>query len=51
MEFHENPFNGIRDIAEDVLCTASKVPFMNDDLDQNYRCCRPLGLSARYGVS
>jgi hypothetical protein len=21
------------------------------DLDQSYRCCRPLGLSARYGVS
>jgi len=30
MEFHENPFSGKRDIAKEVLCSASKVPFMDD---------------------
>lgn len=30
IEFHENPFNEEGDIAEEVLCSASKVPFTDN---------------------
>jgi hypothetical protein len=50
MELQENPLNGRRDTAYQVICSCRKVPFIIDRSLPNLRLCTSWGTSARCGV-